>query len=68
MLEIEGWAQDHPNYSVIEISQNTEKESRSPEETCCHSDSSERPSANGGVKNSQRSKIIIKKKKTERGK
>ena len=29
------------------------------EETCCHSNSSEKPSANAGVKNSQNSKIII---------
>ena len=28
------------------------------EETCCHSNSSEEPSANAGVKNSQRGKII----------
>ena len=28
-------------------------------ETCCHSNSSEKPSANAGVKNSQKSKIII---------
>ena len=28
-------------------------------ETCCQSNSSEKPSVNAGVKNSQRSKIII---------
>ena len=28
-------------------------------EDCCHSDSSEKPSANAGVKNSQKSKIMI---------
>ena len=28
-------------------------------EICCHSNSREQPSANAGVKNSQRSKIII---------
>ena len=32
------------------------------EETCCHSNSSEKPSANANVKNSQRSKIIRRKK------
>ena len=31
---------------------------RSIQETCCHSNTSEKPSANAGVKNSQRSKII----------
>ena len=30
-----------------------------PEETCCYSDSSGRPLANAGVKNSQWSKIIM---------
>ena len=44
---------DHPNYSTFEINQNTEK---SLEETCCHSDSSEKLSANASVINSQRSK------------
>ena len=39
-----------PDYSIIEISQNTEK---SPEETCCHSNFSERWSAYAGVKNLQ---------------
>ena len=34
---------DCPNYSTVKIGENTEK---SPEETCCHSDSSEIPSAN----------------------
>ena len=40
--------------SIIKIDQNTEK---SPED--CHSISSEKLSANIGMKNSQRSKIII---------
>ena len=36
------------------------EESRRPEETCCQSDSSIRPSANTGMKNSQRIiKIVI---------
>ena len=29
------------------------------EESCCHSNSAEKPSANAGVENSQKSKIII---------
>ena len=47
---------DHLNYSIIKIGQNTEK---SPEETSCHSNSSEKPSVNTGGKNSQKSKIIM---------
>ena len=35
------------------------KESWRPKVTCCHSDSSGKPSANAGVKNSRMSKIII---------
>ena len=42
---------DHPNYSIIEISQNTEKRL---EETCCHTNCSEKLLANTAVKNSQR--------------
>ena len=45
---------DHRNYSIAKINQNTEKSSRDPEETCDHSDYSERPSANARVKNSLR--------------
>ena len=41
---------NHPNYYIKEIGQNTEK---SPEETCCHSDLSEKPSANAGEENSK---------------
>ena len=37
------------------------EESRRLEETCCYSVSSEKQSANAGVKNSQRSKIILRK-------
>ena len=46
---------DHLNYCIIEIGQNTEywKESWRLEETCCHSDSSERPSANTDGEKSQ---------------
>ena len=41
---------DHPNDCIIKIDQNTEK---SPGNlTCCHSNSSEKPSGNAGVKNS----------------
>ena len=43
---------DHPNNSIIENSQNTEKSPGRLEETCCHSDSSEKPSALADVKNS----------------
>ena len=46
---------DHPDYRIIKISQNTEKSSRDFEETCFQLNSSGKPSANGGVKNSQRS-------------
>ena len=35
------------------------EKSRKLEETWCHSNSSEKPSANAGVKNSQKSKIIM---------
>ena len=49
-LEISG---DHPDNSITKIGQNSKKK------TCCYSDSSERPSTNAGMKNSQRSKIKI---------
>ena len=41
---------ENPNYSIDEIGQNTEK---SPKETCYHSNSRERLSANVDVKKSQ---------------
>ena len=41
---------DHLNNSIVEIGQNTKKESWRLEETCCHSDSSGKPSDNPGVK------------------
>ena len=44
---------DHPNFSIVEIGQNTELESGRLEEICCHSNSSERLSAFADVKNSQ---------------
>ena len=47
---------DHLNYNRIKIDQNTEK-SPGDKKTCCYSDSSEKPLANAGVKNSQ--EIII---------
>ena len=49
---------DYPNYSIIEIGQNTEKSWRL-EEACCLSNSSERLLANADVKNSQGVIIII---------
>ena len=53
-----GWrtSGDHPDYSIIEIGQYTGKSPGRPEETCCHSDFIERPSANDGVNNSQGAK------------
>ena len=42
-----GTGGDCPNYSNIENGHNTVK-------TCCHSESSEKPSANSGLKNSQK--------------
>ena len=44
--------QDHPNYSIIEIGKNTEKTPGDLRRLGSYSDSSERPSANAGVKNS----------------
>ena len=44
---------NHPDYSIIKISQNSEKVPGDLE-TWCHSDSREKPSVNVGVKNSQR--------------
>ena len=44
---LESW--DHPDYSIIKIGLNTEN----IRETCCHSVSCEKPSANAGEKNSQ---------------
>ena len=43
---------DHPNYNITENGQNTEEYWRL-EETCCHSNSSERRSANTDGKNPQ---------------
>ena len=44
-----GTSWDHPNYNIVENGQIL----RRIEETCCHSNSSERPSANADVKNSK---------------
>ena len=49
---------DHPNYSIIENGPNTENPCKL-EETCCHSKSSEKPSARTDVKNSNEQIIII---------
>ena len=45
---------DHPNYSIVEISYNSEIWRL--EETCCHPDSSGKSLANAGVKNSSEKK------------
>ena len=53
---------DHSNHCIIEIGQNTEKSTgdlRRLEETCCLSKSSEKPSANAGVKNLKREQKIM---------
>ena len=50
---------DLPNYSFIEISQNTKESPGDLKKTCCHSKTSEKPSAKAGVKNSQKIIIII---------
>ena len=50
---------DHPNYSIVEIGQNTEKSPGDLRRLACHSDSSRKPSANADVKNTQINKIII---------
>ena len=47
---------DHPNYSIIDIGQNTDK---TPGDFLSLSNASEKPSANAGIKNFQKSKIII---------
>ena len=57
-LENQRTSGDHPTYSIIEISQNTEK-SPGDEVTCCHSNSRGKRSGNAGVKISQSCKIII---------
>ena len=45
---------DHPNYSIVEEWPEYWEESGRLEENCCRSDSSEKPSANASVKNSQK--------------
>ena len=52
-------SKDHPDYSIVKISQNIKKSPKRHEETCCHSNSRGKLSANAGVKNYHRSKIII---------
>ena len=49
-------SRDHPNYSIVEIAQNTEKSPGDLGDTFCNSISGGKPSANAGVKNSQTSK------------
>ena len=51
-LEVSGTGGDHPNDSIIENGQNTEKSPGRLEETCCYSDTCEKSSANAVVKRS----------------
>ena len=53
---------DCSNDNIIKISQNTEKspgDLRRLKETCYHPNTGGKPSANAGVKNSQKSKIML---------
>ena len=49
---------DHPNYSIVKIGQNTMK-NKGAGGDLFHTDSSGKSSANAGVKNSEKCKIII---------
>ena len=51
-LEIGGRTKNIPNYRIKKTGQDTEF--WIPEETCCRSDSSKKPLANAGVRNSER--------------
>ena len=51
-----GTSWDYPNYRIIKIGQNTKKSPGRLEETCNHSNSSKKTSANDSGRNSQ---III---------
>ena len=51
-------SEDHLNYSIVEISQNTKK-SPGDLETCCHTNCSEKPSASVDVKNSRNGKMKL---------
>ena len=55
---------DHPNYSIIEISQNTKKSPGDLRRFAVIQDPSGKSSANAGMKNSQINKIIIIIKRT----
>ena len=55
-LEIKGQEEIMQTTALLRLT----KILRKIQETCCHSDSSEKPSANAGVKNSQKSRIIRK--------
>ena len=50
---------DHPKYNMIEIGQNTKKSLGDLRRLAVTQDSSEKPSANAGVKNYQMSKVIL---------
>ena len=58
-LEYKRTSRDYPNHSIVKVGQNTEKCTKRLEETCCHTVSSEKPSANAGVENSPGIEIII---------
>ena len=50
---------DHPNYSVVKIDQNTEKSPGDLRRLGVTQTPVKKPSANAGVNNSQRNRIII---------
>ena len=58
-LEVSGRVETIQKNSIAEDGQNTETVSWRLEETCCHSNSSEKPSANTDVKNSRGVNMII---------
>ena len=55
-LENKKTTRDHPNYRIIKIGQNTEKSPGDLKRLGYHSNSSEKLSADAGVRNSKRNK------------
>ena len=51
-LENQGMNREHPDYGIVENSQNTEESPGDINENCCHSDFTERLPAFAGAKNS----------------